>query len=96
MPAPVIMVHGAFCGGWVFDRFKAPFEAAGPQCLTPDLPGHGPGEGATVGPEGGGIDRLGVCLPDEHDVLWGTAGLLSLYDNPPGGRTGRRSFATIA
>lgn len=42
MPAPVIMVHGAFCGGWVFDRFKTPFEAAGHACLTPDLPGHGP------------------------------------------------------
>lgn len=41
MPAPVIMVHGAFCGGWVFDRFKAPFEAAGHRCITPDLPGHG-------------------------------------------------------
>ena len=41
MPAPVIMVHGAFCGGWVFDRFKAPFEAAGHTCFTPDLPGHG-------------------------------------------------------
>ena len=46
MPAPVIMVHGAFCGGWVFDRFKAPFERAGHACLTPDLPGHGSGEGA--------------------------------------------------
>ena len=29
MRAPVIMVHGAFCGGWTFDVFRAPFEAAG-------------------------------------------------------------------
>jgi len=43
MPAPVIMVHGAFCGGWVFERFRAPFEAAGHEVLTPDLPGHAPG-----------------------------------------------------
>ena len=43
MPAPVIMVHGAFCGGWVFERFRAPFEAAGHEVLTPDLPGHGDG-----------------------------------------------------
>jgi ribosomal protein L9 len=28
-PAPVVMVHGAFCGGWTFDAFRAPFEAAG-------------------------------------------------------------------
>ena len=41
MPAPIVMVHGAFCGGWAFEAFKAPFEAAGHLCLTPDLPGHG-------------------------------------------------------
>ncbi len=50
MPAPIIMVHGAFCAGWVFEAFKAPFEAAGHLCLTPDLPGHGPSErGRTAG-----------------------------------------------
>lgn len=49
MSAPVIMVHGAFCGGWAFDRFKAPFEAAGHACLTPDLPGRGPGSGGVAG-----------------------------------------------
>jgi pimeloyl-ACP methyl ester carboxylesterase len=48
MPAPVIMVHGAFCGGWVFDRFRAPFESAGHRCLAPDLPGHEPGQGASA------------------------------------------------
>lgn len=41
MPAPILMVHGAFSGGWSFDAFKAPFEAAGHRCATPDLPGHG-------------------------------------------------------
>ncbi len=35
------MVHGAFCGGWVFESFRAPFEAAGYDVLTPDLRGHG-------------------------------------------------------
>lgn len=40
MRAPVIMVHGAFCGGWTFDAFRAPFEAAGHRVLTPDLIGH--------------------------------------------------------
>jgi hypothetical protein len=42
------MVHGAFCGGWTFDAFRAPFEAAGHAVLTPDLIGH---DG------GGGVDR---------------------------------------
>ena len=47
MTSPVIMVHGAFCGGWAFDAFKRPFEAAGHECLTPDLPGHAPGQSVT-------------------------------------------------
>ncbi len=38
---PIVMVHGAFCGGWVFDAFRRPFERAGYGVLTPDLPGHG-------------------------------------------------------
>lgn len=42
--APIIMIHGAFCGGWTFDIFRKPFEAAGHTVLTPDLPGHAPGE----------------------------------------------------
>ena len=38
------MVHGAFCGGWAFDGFRQPFEAAGYACLTPDLRGHAAGK----------------------------------------------------
>jgi len=41
VPAPVIMVHGAFCGGWVFDSLRQPFEAAGHTVIAPDLPGRG-------------------------------------------------------
>lgn len=37
------MTHGAFCGGWAFEAFRAPFEAAGWTVLTPDLPGHAAG-----------------------------------------------------
>jgi pimeloyl-ACP methyl ester carboxylesterase len=40
LAAPVVMVHGAFCGGWVFDAFRQPFERAGHTVATPDLPGH--------------------------------------------------------
>lgn len=40
----IVMVHGAFCGGWAFEHFRAPFEAAGFQALAPDLRGHGPDE----------------------------------------------------
>lgn len=40
MKRPIVMVHGAFCGGWAFGRFRCPFEAAGHLVATPDLPGH--------------------------------------------------------
>ena len=47
----VIMVHGAFCGGWSFDLFRQPFEAQGFRCLAPDLRGHATGarRGEVVG-----------------------------------------------
>lgn len=48
MRAPVIMVHGAFCGGWTFDAFRAPFEAVGHRVSTPDLIGHD-GSGGVAG-----------------------------------------------
>ena len=48
MPAPVIMVHGAFCGGWTFDSFRQPFEAAGHTVMAPDLLGHD-GKGSVAG-----------------------------------------------
>jgi pimeloyl-ACP methyl ester carboxylesterase len=43
MAAPIIMVHGAFSGGWSFDDFRGPFEAAGHLCQAIDLPGHANG-----------------------------------------------------
>jgi len=48
-PAPLVMIHGAFCGGWVFDAFAEPFRAAGHAVLTPDLPRHAPGAGTAAG-----------------------------------------------
>lgn len=44
MAAPVIMVHGAFCGDWTFKAFEAPFIAAGHAVHRPALRGHGAGE----------------------------------------------------
>lgn len=50
-PPAIVMVHGAFCGGWAFDAFRAPFEAAGFETIAPDLRGHGPADppGAVTG-----------------------------------------------
>ncbi|HEY8573263.1 alpha/beta hydrolase [Phenylobacterium sp.] len=40
----IVMVHGAFCGGWAFERFREPFEARGYSVAAPDLRGHALGE----------------------------------------------------
>ena len=37
---PVVFAHGAFCGGWAFDSFREPFEAAGFETHAPNLPHH--------------------------------------------------------
>ncbi len=37
---PIVFVHGAFCGGWAFDSFREPFEAAGFETHAPNLPHH--------------------------------------------------------
>lgn len=63
------MVHGAFCGGWVFDQFRTPFEAAGHTVLTPDLPGHAPGQ-----------DPAGQSMRDYADAI---VKLCETCDRPP-------------
>ncbi|HWJ69296.1 MAG TPA: alpha/beta fold hydrolase [Sphingobium sp.] len=49
--ASFLMIHGAWHGGWCFDRLRAPLAAAGHAMLAPDLPGMG-GSG-----DGGGDAR---------------------------------------
>lgn len=69
MPPPVIMVHGAFCGGWTFDAFRAPFEAAGHVVITPDLIGHD-----------GTSSAAGVSMTDYARQI---ARLIEACDEPP-------------
>lgn len=37
---PVVMIHGAFCGGWVFDNWRSVFEELGYEVHTPTLRHH--------------------------------------------------------
>ena len=39
----IVMVHGAFCGGWAFEHFRAPVRGGRLRVLAPDLRGHGAG-----------------------------------------------------
>ncbi|HEY2069370.1 MAG TPA: alpha/beta hydrolase [Rhizomicrobium sp.] len=40
----VVMIHGAFCGGWVFEDWRTRFERAGYTVLTPTLRYHDCGD----------------------------------------------------
>jgi len=66
---PIVMVHGAFVGGWSFERFRTPFEAAGHHVITPDLRGHGAGQA----PE----DVVGVSVRDYADDIATLCGSLA-------------------
>jgi pimeloyl-ACP methyl ester carboxylesterase len=72
MTAQIIMVHGAFCGGWTFDGFRRPFEAAGYAVVAPDLRGHGADE-----PPG---TVSGVSM---RDYVADIAALCAGMDQPP-------------
>jgi len=41
MAKDIVMLHGANCGGWCFDKFRDVFAARGLTCHAPDLIGHG-------------------------------------------------------
>ena len=64
------MVHGAFCGGWAFDSFREPFEAAGHKVIVPDLPGHG-------------SDTVAVAGLSMSDYAKAITGLCQAQDTPP-------------
>ncbi|MFL5297663.1 MAG: alpha/beta fold hydrolase [Phenylobacterium sp.] len=71
-PTTIVMVHGAFCGGWAFERFRVPFEAAGFAVMTPDLRGHGVDEAASA-----------VAGASMADYAQDIATLCSRLDAPP-------------
>ena len=49
-PKTVVMIPGAFCGGWCFADFVPVFAEHGWRCHTPDLRFHIPGAGANPDP----------------------------------------------
>ena len=44
MPAPLLLIPGAFCGGWCFEELVPELERSGREVRAIDLPGHGRGE----------------------------------------------------
>lgn len=78
MTKTIVMLHGANCGGWCFDRFREVFEARGFTCHAPDLIGHGKDkQDAKTSLEGVGISdyriqmRTFVKVLEETPILLG-------------------------
>ncbi len=93
----IVMVHGAFCGGWVFERFRTPFEARGWNVLTPNLPGHGDGAGVagrSMSDFANGIAQLCQDLPDKPVLLGHSMG--GLVCQMAARRSGARAVALLA
>lgn len=74
---PIVMIHGAFCGGWVFDRWRTRFEEAGHRVFAPTLRHHDrgrnpPGELARTGMQdyAADIEKL-IATLDAPPILFG-------------------------
>jgi pimeloyl-ACP methyl ester carboxylesterase len=67
-----MMIHGAFCGPWVFDQFRAPFEAAGHSVHAPALRFH---DSARV--------RAGLATTSLLDYAQDLERFISRLDEPP-------------
>jgi len=70
--APILMAHGAFCGGWVFETFATPFIEAGHPAIALDLPGHAPDAPASA--------VAGLSMSDYAQAI---ADAASKLDEPP-------------
>jgi pimeloyl-ACP methyl ester carboxylesterase len=70
---PVVMIHGAFCGGWSFANWRDPYEARGFVVHTPTLRHHSSREEAAR--LLGGVSIREYCA----DI----AALLGRFDSPP-------------
>ena len=77
------MTHGAFCGGWAFEAFRAPFEAAR---RTIDVSGDGTnnaGRDVRLARDevvAKGVVINGLVILSDRPVPWNAE-----HTNPPGG-----------
>ncbi|MDX9996583.1 MAG: alpha/beta fold hydrolase [Phenylobacterium sp.] len=100
MAAPIVMVHGAFCGGWAFEAFAEPFEKVGHRVLTPHLRGHAPDDPRTAVAAVSMADyvadvvRLADSLPEPPVLLGHSLG--GLVCQMAAGRARVRGMALLA
>jgi pimeloyl-ACP methyl ester carboxylesterase len=96
----VVMTHGAFCGGWAFEAFRAPFEAVGWTVLAPDLPGHAEDDprnavaGLSMGDYATALAEFCAALPEPPVLLGHSMG--GLVTQMAARRVGARALVLLA
>ena len=73
----IVLIHGAWHGGWCFNKLKVAIEARGIVAVAPDLPGHGSDSGALGG--------LAVDAQRVREVVAGIDGRVVLVGHSYGG-----------
>ncbi len=75
MARTMVMIHGMFCGGWVWENYRPFFEAKGYRCITPTLRYHDLAAGEPPDPRLGTTSLLDYAA-DLEDIIRG-------LDEPP-------------
>src|SRR5580658_5500406 len=78
-PNPVVLIHGAWAGAWVWDPLLPYLKIASLDCVALDLPGNG-----SDGLDPASID-LETCLTHVHDEVLKLAAPVSLIVHSGGG-----------
>jgi pimeloyl-ACP methyl ester carboxylesterase len=78
-PNPVVLIHGAWAGSWVWDRLLPYLKNAGVDCVALDLPGNG-----CDALDPASID-LETCLTHVHSEVLKLAAPVSLIAHSGGG-----------
>lgn len=68
LDAPIVLIHGAFCGGWAFEGYAQLFAARGAQVFTPTLRHHDVPQGLRVPKELGTTSTLDYASDVENLV----------------------------
>lgn len=71
----VLMIHGAFCASWCFDKFSEAFVARGFACETPDLRNHRKGLEPAPNPDAAVVSLVDYVSDMER--------LIKRMDEPP-------------
>ena len=75
MNETILMIHGMWCGGWVWDNYKAFFKQKGFNCITPNLRFH---DVASNGPP-----NLEIGTTSILDYVEDIKNVVSTLEKPP-------------